>query len=342
MARRTFTLRFAAAAAAALIAGACTVKKQETPALTGPSELGTSISISVSPDVLTQDGASQSIVTITARDNNGQPLRNLTLRTETFVGGTRVDFGSLSARSVVTDANGRATVVFTAPPSANGAVGVDNGTVVNIAATPVGNDFANATPRFAQIRLVPPGVVVPADGLNPSFTVTPTAPLENDVVFFQACVDTTNPCAPANNPIVSFNWDLGGQSASGPTATRTFTTAGNYIITLTVTDAFGRTASTQRQIVVGAGARPTAAFTFSPNPTQLNQPTHFNASGSAPSAGRTILAYNWDFGDGTQTTTGSPLVDHVYTLPRTFVVTLTVTDNTGKVSAPTSVNVTPQ
>ena len=39
------------------------------------------------PDVVTQDGASQSLVTITARDTNGQPLRNLSLRAEIAVNG---------------------------------------------------------------------------------------------------------------------------------------------------------------------------------------------------------------------------------------------------------------
>ena len=43
---------------------------------------------------LPQDGASQSLVTVTARDANAQPLRNVTLRAETRVDGTPVDFGS--------------------------------------------------------------------------------------------------------------------------------------------------------------------------------------------------------------------------------------------------------
>ena len=58
MARRSFRLTLAAASLALL--GACTVHKQDSaPALTGPSELGTSIVISVTPDVIAQDGASQ-------------------------------------------------------------------------------------------------------------------------------------------------------------------------------------------------------------------------------------------------------------------------------------------
>ena len=63
-------LRFAstvAASAAVLLALAgCTMHEQEAPPLSGPSEYGTSIAISIAPDVLTQDGASQSLITVTA------------------------------------------------------------------------------------------------------------------------------------------------------------------------------------------------------------------------------------------------------------------------------------
>ena len=130
-------------AAAGLALAACTMKKQEAPPLTGPSEFATSITIQAAPDVITQDGASQSLITITARDPFGQPLRNVTLRVETFVNGTRVDFGTLSARTVVTGSDGRATLTYTAPAGTVG--GTDQ--VVEIAATPIGSDFNNAVAR---------------------------------------------------------------------------------------------------------------------------------------------------------------------------------------------------
>src|SRR5262247_3658869 len=121
MARPNFLSRFAPALVGlAVLASGCTVHKQETPDLAGPSELGTAISIQASPDTLTQDGASQSVVTISARDNNGAPLRSLSLRTDIAVNGVLADFGTLSARNVVTDASGRATVIFTAPPAPAG------------------------------------------------------------------------------------------------------------------------------------------------------------------------------------------------------------------------------
>ena len=112
-------LRFTTTAVVLVVAGAaaCTVHKQEAPSITGPSELGTSIVIQVSPDVLAQDGTSQSLVTITARDANGQPKGSLGLRADVVVNGTIVEgtLGTLSARTVTTDANGRATLTYTAP-----------------------------------------------------------------------------------------------------------------------------------------------------------------------------------------------------------------------------------
>src|SRR4051812_33349972 len=138
--KRTLSLNATALTTVLLaVAAGCTMKNQPTPPLTGPSEYGTGITVSATPDAITQDGASQSLITVSASDSNGKPLRNLSLRTEIFFGGTRVDFGSLSARNIVTDANGKATLVYTAPSSPAG-FGVDNGNTVQIAVTPLGTN----------------------------------------------------------------------------------------------------------------------------------------------------------------------------------------------------------
>lgn len=342
MARSNTTVHLAAAiVSAGLLTSGCTLKKQQTPSLTGPSELATSVTLAVSPDVLPQDGASQSLVTITARDANGQPIRNLSLHVEIYVDSTIVDFGTLSARNIVTDANGRATLVYTAPPYAGS---VDTGTIVQILVVPAGSDFANATPRSVSIRLVPPGIVIPPDGLNPSFTFSPSTPLEGDSVLFVACSDPNNPCDTSSDPITSFSWSFGdGGNGTGLTATHTYTLARNYVVTLTVSDEYGRSRSISKQITVGAGAKPTASFVFSPTPAPLNQPVHFNASGSTAPAGRRIVTYSWDFGDGVQQSSASATIDHTYTVGnRNYVVTLTVTDDAGKVSLPSTQTITPQ
>lgn len=339
MARTNFTSRLAVAAVGlALLTAGCTTKKQETPALTGPSELGTSISISVSPDVLAQDGASQSLVTITARDQNGQPLRSLPLQAAIAVNGVLTDFGTLSARSIVTDANGRATLTYTAPAAP--AIPVDNGTVVQILVTPSGNDFGNATARLASIRLVPRGVITPPNNLSATFDVTRPDTTEDSTILFDA---TKSDAANPTTTLVSYLWDFGkGDTASGRQVTRKFG-QGSRTVTLTVTDVAGRTGTSQQVITVVSGTRPTAATpSISPIPPRLGEPVHFDASGSSAAPGHRIVSYTWNFGEGTIKTTSDPRIDFVYTLgARTYVVLLTVTDETGKTSqTPATVSVT--
>jgi len=320
----------------ALLLGACTVKEQKTPPLTGPSELSTSINISVTPDTLSQDGASQSLVTITARDHNGQPLRNLPLQAAIAVNGVLTDFGTLSARSLVTDANGRATLTYTAPSAP--AIAVDNGTVVQILVTPSGTDFGNATARFASIRLVPRGVIVAPNNLNATFDIARTDTTEDSPIVFDA---TKSDAANPGTTIVSYLWDFGnGDTASGRQVTRKFG-PGNRTVTLTITDVAGRTGTSQQVVSVIAGTKPTAvAPTISPIPPRLGEPVHFDASASTAASGHRIVSYTWNFGEGTIRTTSEPRTDFVYTLGgRTYVVLLTVTDETGKVSTPASVNV---
>src|SRR6185503_3502401 len=52
----------------------CTLKDQEAPGLAGPSGLSLSLSVVASPDRLIQDGASQTVVTATVRNAQGEPV----------------------------------------------------------------------------------------------------------------------------------------------------------------------------------------------------------------------------------------------------------------------------
>ncbi len=319
------------ALAVTAIAAGCTMKSQDAPPLTGPSELGTSITVTVSPDILTQDGSSQSLVTILARDSKGNALRNLSLRAEIEVGGVRTDFGSLSARNLVTDSSGRATLVYTSP-AAPGGPAVDTNTTVNIVVTPIGSDFGNSSVRLATIRLVPSGVVIPADGLQPAFTFTPTSPADHQNVLFDASAST----APSNNPIVTYSWNFGdGRPDSGRSVSHAFNSPGTYVVTLTVADQFNRTASTSQTIDVAGGTAPTASFLTSPATPRVGENVNFNASASKAAAGRTIRSYDWDFGDGTQKTTTGPITAHDYQTSGTFTVTLVVTDDVGRTATAT-------
>lgn len=309
----------------AALATSCTMKDQDAPPLTGPSEFSTSISVAATPDVLMTDGGSQALVTVTAHDATGTPLRNVSLRAEIRVSGTPTDFGTLSARNVVTDSAGRATLVYTAPLIQGG---LDTGTIVEIGVTPIGTNVANAVTRTTSLRLVPPGVVIAPDGLQPNFTFTPGNPMESQNVFF----DGTSSKSPALNPITAYRWDFGdGSSAAGSTADHVYTSPGTHVVKLTISDALNRSALTTKTITVGIAPAPAVLFVFSPTDPQINQAVSFNASGSTPAAGRTIVRYTWDFGDGSPlVTSGVAIASHVYGANRTYTVTLTVTDDIGR------------
>lgn len=322
-------------AAALILAGAaaCTVHKQETPSLTGPSELGTSIVVQVSPDVLAQDGTSQSLVTITARNASSQPIGNLSLRADIAVNGTIVEsaLGTLSARSVVTDGNGRATLMYTAPPLPQG-VPVPAGTV-QIAVTPVGTDAGNATSRTANLRLIlPPGVGgVPPCTVDPNVTITmtPAAPTDHQSVIFNAAFAT----APSV-PVVSFNWQFSdGGSGSGRTTQHSFDSPGSASARVVATDAVGMSICNSISFTVAQGQAPAAVFVVSPSNPLPNQQVFFNAASSKPAAGRTITGYHWDFGDGAS---GSGVqASHTYAVTGGYTVMLTVTDDAGNVGTVT-------
>ncbi len=329
---QTFSpLTMVVAAALVALSSSCTMKNQEKPDLTGPSELGLSIRVVANPDLLQQDGGSQAVVEVTAYGPDGQRKPNVQMRSEIFVGGVPVDFGTLSARSLWTDKDGGARLIYTAPLAPAGP-SVDLGTVVDIAVTPLGYDYANTVTRFATIRLVPTGIVVPPDGLQPAFTFTPEAPTDHENVFF----DASTSVAPGNNPIAVYTWDFGdGRSGSGRGATHSYDSAGTFVVKLTISDSLNRSASITQVIVVGGGTVPDASFVTSPLTPRVTETVNFNASASRANPGRTIRTYDWDFGDGEQKTTTTPLTTHDYSKTGEYVVTLRVTDDAGRSDATT-------
>jgi len=329
------TLSFARVAARAFlipmvaVVGACTMKSQDPPSLTGPSEFGVAITMEADSTILVLDGADSTRLVVTARDANGKPKSGVNMRSEILVGGVRADFGSLSQRTLSTNGDGIATLRYTAPALPSGPA-VDNNTTVVIAVTPMdAKDFDNEATRSVTIRLVPPGVVIPADGLKAAFTFTPSSPADHQSVVFDGSTST----APANNPIASYSWNFGdGATGSGRTATHSYSIPGTYAVTLTIADAYNRTASATQTIEVAGGATPTASFLFSPAAPKVGENVNFNASASRPATGRTIRSYDWDFGDGEQKSTTGPITSHDYQKAGDFTITLVVTDDAGRVA----------
>ena len=113
-----------------------------------------------------------------------------------------------------------------------------------------------------------------------SFTTSPTNPGTNQPIFFNASASR----AATGRTIVSYNWDFGkGTTGSGVTTTKSYETAGTYIITLKVTDDAGAFATATQTITVGAASsNPTAVLTFSPTAPARNTSVFFDGSGSRP------------------------------------------------------------
>jgi PKD repeat protein len=309
--------------AIAVMAGAgCTVDKQDAPELSGPSELGTSVTLSASPDTLRQDGASQSQITVQAQDGNGQPVRNLPVRLDIAVNGLLADFGQLSGKNLVTGGDGKATATYTAPLASVDPV--DNQTVVQILATPGGSNYANAVSRSVSIRLVPPGVILPPNGTPvPSFTFSPSAPLTRVDVTFDATLSKDS-----DGRIVSYLWNFGdGSTDDGMVVKHDFRSVGTYVVTLTVTDDRGQSASLSKTVDVAATADPKADFVISPSAPKVGEKVFFNGATSTATAGRTIVQYDWDFGTGVQAS--GMLTSHTYTKAGEYTVVLVVTDDAG-------------
>jgi PKD repeat protein len=233
------------AALAALVAsGACTLKDQEPPPLTGPSETGVSVLMSATPDVITQDGASQSVVQITVSNAAGEPMRNLTLRLQIAVNNVISDFGRLSETTLVTDGSGRATVVYTAPPAPPDFN--DGEPIIQIVATPVGQNYGNAISQWVNIRLVRPGTVYEPGAPIANFSYSPSAPVIGQLVEFDGSFSED-----PDGRIVDWEWNWDdGEVEFGVTQDHDFFVARDHLVTLTVTDNSGKRSSLTRTIRV--------------------------------------------------------------------------------------------
>jgi PKD repeat protein len=306
----------------ALVTG-CAVDSVSTPAPTGPSEFSTSLAISVTPDLIRQDGTSTATIALHARDSNGLPLAGLAVRLDVLVGATVVDFGTLLNRTLTTGSDGRASTIYQSPSAPPASAQSD--TTVTIRATMIGTNYQNALPRTAELRLVRPGVILPPNGAPvPSFFVSPSSGRENEPLLFDASASSDD------GQIVGYAWAFGdGNTGTGRTRSHAYELAGTYLVRLTVTDDRGQSASTApTPVTIVAAANPVAAFTFSPTAPSVGTSIVFNAASSTVPTGRTLVGFAWEFGDGNQASGPAPI--HTFRAAGTFTVVLTVTDNTGR------------
>jgi PKD repeat protein len=118
------------------------------------------------------------------------------------------------------------------------------------------------------------------------------------------------------NP-ATWRWDFGdGSISTAQNPAHTYTRAGTYGVSLTVTNAFGTSTKTKAGYIT-TGMPPTADFTSGARTGPVPLAVSFtDASKGGPNS------WAWDFGDGSASTAVNPA--HTYTKAGTYAVTLTV------------------
>ena len=227
------------AIAGALSGAACTVDRATPPALTGPSDLATSLKLTVNPDTVVMNGQ-QAVVTVEAHGAAGGPLANLRVHLDIAVEGALSTCGRLSLTDVTTATNDRASVVFTAPSlplplpaCARAAAGV------TIRARPVGTNAQAGTTFSAGVRFLAPSSSAASAVFAVNFSIFPNPGTVGTPLTF-----SDGGSVSPGHTISSYRWDWSdGATKIGSSVTHDFGSPGTYTVTLTITDDIGQSGS---------------------------------------------------------------------------------------------------
>jgi PKD repeat protein len=121
-----------------------------------------------------------------------------------------------------------------------------------------------------------------------------------------------------------FNWTFGdGAIASGAQVWHIYNRSGNFVVSLSITDSNGTSASTSRTISV-IDVDPSANFYFTPTDQHEGDVVQFNDTSFSFNR---ITSWAWNFGDGKSSTLKNPV--HTYLENGTYNVSLTVVEFDG-------------
>ncbi|WP_282133844.1 PKD domain-containing protein [Cellulophaga baltica] len=237
----------------------------------------------------------------------------------------------------------------------NGIAGIITGTAIDVL-LPEGTDLTALAPVIIHNGAsISPESETSQDFTNPviytvtaqdqtiqTYTVNVTVPSENQYPTAIASSDVTSGAPslavqftgdtssdPDTGDTLTYAWDFGdGTTATTANPSHSFTTAGTYTVTLTITDD-GTPALTSTDtitiIVTEANQAPTAVATSDILTGEASLAVQFTGDTSSDPDAGDVLTYAWDFGDGTTATTANP--SHTFTTAGTYDVKLTVTDN---------------
>ena len=169
----------------------------------------------------------------------------------------------------------------------------------------------------------------------PSPNFTPTTPLTGCTPLTVEFTDNSTAAAPAI--LTNWLWNFGNGSTSTvhPTVQYTYYTAGNYNISLTVTDSKGCD-STRIFYNYVQPTKPNPSF----HTTHTNNVYCYSETVTFVNTSTAATSYEWDFGDGSPVSTlTNPTHTYVVDTTTVFTVTLVATDANGCDSA-FSLNIT--
>ncbi len=142
---------------------------------------------------------------------------------------------------------------------------------------------------------------------------------------FPLNVQFTDLSSPDDGSIESREWDFGdGTISTEPNPEHRYTSPGQYSVSLRIRNSYGciQTITRTGYIQLNNGVKADISFAV-PNSCRPPTAVHFTNN----STGTGTLAFEWDFGDGSSSTTLNPV--HTYTAIGTYSVQLKVHNNTG-------------
>jgi gliding motility-associated-like protein len=149
-------------------------------------------------------------------------------------------------------------------------------------------------------------------------------------------VTFTSNSNPGDGSLNSYTWDFGDgntQTNSGIAQSHIYSVVQNPIVSLTVTNSFGCHTTLQKNNLLNVVPGVSASFTADKNYLcQINDPVQFTNTSTGPGT----LSYNWDFGDGNNSTQKDP--QYSFNKKGIYTVKLQVSSSAGCVATSTLSN----
>jgi adhesin/invasin len=269
------------------------------------------INISATPQSVPSAGGT-SQVTATVFDTNGNALPGVPV---SFV----TDAGTLSQSTVVSDANGIATVTLTTNRQAKVTARVGSGQNAPTADTTVTVNVAGTVTLRCQ------GTTTTA--------ATTCAQVVNQPVTFTAERGTTTGAAPITSATLDFgdgtSTSLGNLSSTA-TVSHAYSNTGSFTATLRAVDANGETTTASAVVTVTSPIPIGVNITVTQGTGANVRLFTFTANVTPAAAAELVESYTWDFDDGTKVVTTGNTTSHLYTQSGRYIVTVTVRTTDGR------------